>query len=847
MFSPTFSAPLSPAEPPAVDVPSKAYKVLKKAVIKKEASLDSEKCGALPAGTVVEALEMHGSNRVRTKLGWLSIVASSGNTLLEAVPAAAPNKSSSLAEAKWFWEVKEWERGASGTASSKAFDPGSAKKLEGAYRNYRAGGGGTIKLVLGTAEYKIDLRNMVQLNAKTAFSRKLSRQGVDIPQTRPPPPAATHKETSARTPGPPKEKRQALDSALAAQRVKQQTMPGPLGAARATAPATAGARSPMQGGQSPQEQSPALQRTAAATKTNPDWPGPGPQPAATLYLPKGKSTMLWSCRLLHRGPTLGFFVETQFGRSLPMAKCLARDKTPPEGTRVATKEEGLALMKTKAQEKMGRGYQRNLPPECGSLPHFFEMGSMHQCAAPSCCKALQAPERCEQLQCHHPGCETYVSASAEARRLAAEEAARIERERKRAETTEKALKCGTAFAARRDGGEHDQKAIRMFHFGLTKGDPHHPGLKQGLAAAQARVKVVKIEAAMISAARESCDDVGKVRETLEAATPLVKAAMKGPVQHLPFSWLVGASAEEKRQTAHDRLKKALKQLTRNHKNLHAKVKKEQEACRIAAIKEAQAASAKNNPFVARCYKCNWPGKPGETCPNCSGGGDVVTLPDALPVVRRKSGFDSRSEGEFVCEYAKSSRAKCHGTGEMIEKGELRIGVTERSETAGGRVVPRWFHYEAFFDSAKADGLGDVSSISGYELLRAHDQAFLKNSLEEMQKAAAAGFGKKRKAEVDLTYDEEDDDEDGWDNDDDDSSDRTGKGGVTDLISSDDEASASSSSRNKCNWELKIGDVVELVPGVTDYEGGAAPSPLLSSSSEHCRLLPAAAATALHSS
>eukprot|EP01047_Picozoa_sp_COSAG01_P101768 COSAG01_NODE_31451_length_597_cov_1.417671_1_plen_153_part_01 len=122
------------------------------------------------------------------------------------------------------------------------------------------------------------------------------------------------------------------------------------------------------------------------------------------------------------------------------------------------------------------------PPELSKLPPFFEAGSMHKCAAVSCARALQAPERCELLQCHHPGCETFLSAAAEARRRQAEETARQERERRRLELVAKSLKCGQAFGSKRDGGESDLKAIRWFQMGLhgTKGDPNHAGLQAGL-------------------------------------------------------------------------------------------------------------------------------------------------------------------------------------------------------------------------------------------------------------------------------------------------------------------------------------------------------------------------------
>ena len=44
--------------------------------------------------------------------------------------------------------------------------------------------------------------------------------------------------------------------------------------------------------------------------------------------------------------------------------------------------------------------------------------------------------------------------------------------------------------------------------------------------------------------------------------------------------------------------------------------------------------------------------------------------------------------------------------------ELRIGILEFSDTAG-RVVPRWFHIDAFFEYADIDGsLTDPSNIEG---------------------------------------------------------------------------------------------------------------------------------------
>lgn len=190
---------------------------------------------------------------------------------------------------------------------------------------------------------------------------------------------------------------------------------------------------------------------------------------------------------------------------------------------------------------------------------------------------------------------------------------------------------------------------------------------------------------------QDCKDVGLVREVLSDATPLVKAAMAGPVQNLPFSWLVGADPAEKRGAANDRMKKALKMLTRHAKTLQAILKREHAAKVAEEQKEARKAAAAKLG-VSRCYKCNWPGRPGDTCPNCSTAAEVVALPAASASEaggkgRRSSGFGSASAGEYVCEYAKSGRSKCHGTGEFIPNGELRIGVMEFSDTAG-RVVPR---------------------------------------------------------------------------------------------------------------------------------------------------------------
>jgi hypothetical protein len=58
----------------------------------------------------------------------------------------------------------------------------------------------------------------------------------------------------------------------------------------------------------------------------------------------------------------------------------------------------------------------------------------------------------------------------------------------------------------------------------------------------------------------------------------------------------------------------------------------------------------------------------------SGNGDVVQLPKPA---RSSFGLGSSSDnkkGDSVCENAKSGLSKCHGTGELIPKHELRIGI-----------------------------------------------------------------------------------------------------------------------------------------------------------------------------
>ena len=81
------------------------------------------------------------------------------------------------------------------------------------------------------------------------------------------------------------------------------------------------------------------------------------------------------------------------------------------------------------------------------------------------------------------------------------------------------------------------------------------------------------------------------------------------------------------EAAFDKMRRQLKTLHRHAKNLQATLKREAAAKLQAEAKAAREAAAKRLG-ISRCYKCNWPGKPGDSCPNCSTGDDVVALPSA---------------------------------------------------------------------------------------------------------------------------------------------------------------------------------------------------------------------------
>ena len=91
-----------------------ALRCVKKAVIKREHSLQSKKVGVLKPGQVVQVTavrDVQGSEGVQCSLGWLSLTSSSGNTLLVPEEGAKPRPVAAaprltVAE-KWALEEKQ--------------------------------------------------------------------------------------------------------------------------------------------------------------------------------------------------------------------------------------------------------------------------------------------------------------------------------------------------------------------------------------------------------------------------------------------------------------------------------------------------------------------------------------------------------------------------------------------------------------------------------------------------------------------------------------------------------------------------------------------------------------------
>jgi hypothetical protein len=135
-----------------------------------------------------------------------------------------------------------------------------------------------------------------------------------------------------------------------------------------------------------------------------------------------------------------------------------------------------------------------------------------------------------------------------------------------------------------------------------------------------------------------------------------------------------------------------------------------------------------------------------------------------------------------------------------------------------------FHVDSFFECADLDSnLKSMDQLEGSDMLRQYDQDLL---TEEIAKVAASGGnsngGNKRKAKVLSDDEDQDTDEDpieaddDWDGRDDDPIEESGHGwGSGKRLGGDHIEDLSGESP----WPLKVGQVVQLKKGATDYEGG----------------------------
>jgi poly [ADP-ribose] polymerase len=86
-----------------------------------------------------------------------------------------------------------------------------------------------------------------------------------------------------------------------------------------------------------------------------------------------------------------------------------------------------------------------------------------------------------------------------------------------------------------------------------------------------------------------------------------------------------------------------------------------------------------------------------------------------------------SGGNFLLEYAKSSRSKCKSCGEKIMKEELRLGkmIQSDSERFSG-MVPAWHHRSCFFKRAGDDWkVGSLEDFTGWQDATEEDRLLLK--------------------------------------------------------------------------------------------------------------------------
>jgi poly [ADP-ribose] polymerase len=100
------------------------------------------------------------------------------------------------------------------------------------------------------------------------------------------------------------------------------------------------------------------------------------------------------------------------------------------------------------------------------------------------------------------------------------------------------------------------------------------------------------------------------------------------------------------------------------------------------------------------------------------------MQDAGPSKKKKQG----ASGNFLLEYAKSSRSKCKSCGDQIDNKELRLGkmIQSDSERFSG-MVPAWHHRSCFFKRAGDDWkVGSLEDFTGWQNSTEEDRFLLKS-------------------------------------------------------------------------------------------------------------------------
>ena len=92
---------------------------------------------------------------------------------------------------------------------------------------------------------------------------------------------------------------------------------------------------------------------------------------------------------------------------------------------------------------------------------------------------------------------------------------------------------------------------------------------------------------------------------------------------------------------------------------------------------------------------------------------------------------------WTAEYAKSGRAKCSISKQVIAQGELRIGKEVDNPFKAGTKMFVWHSVDALFDSfrkgkANTPRITELAQVTGYEDLKAKDQETLEELIEDEQ-------------------------------------------------------------------------------------------------------------------